>query len=358
MAYRITLIPGDGIGPELIQATKRVLESTGVIFEWDIQEAGLIAIEKLGNPLPDAVLNSIRTNKVALKGPITTPIGTGFRSVNVAIRQELNLYACIRPCKTYPGVRSHYSNIDIVIVRENTEDLYAGIEFDLGSSEANQIIKMAKGKVRPDSAISIKPISVTGSTQIVQFAFAYAIRHNRKKIAAVTKANIMKYTDGLFNKTAREVAKAYENKIVYEEVLVDNICMQLVQRPEFYDILVMPNLYGDIISDLCAGLIGGLGMAPGANFGSDIAMFEAVHGSSPQYTGLNKFNPTALILSGMMMLRHLGETDAAVRLEQAVAAVITEGKYVTFDMKADWNDPTAVGTSQYADAVIAKLRKD
>lgn len=216
---------------------------------------------------------------------------------------------------------------------------------------------MAKGKIRSDSAISIKPISVTGSKQIVKFAFDYAIKHNRKKIAAVTKANIMKFTDGLFYKTAREVAKSYENRVAFEEVLIDNLCMQLVQRPEFYDILVLPNLYGDIISDLCAGLVGGLGVAPGANFGSDIAVFEAIHGSSPKYAGLNKFNPTALILSGMMMLRHLGETDAADRLEQAVATVIAEGKYVTFDMKADGNDPTAVGTNQYADAIIDKLRK-
>ncbi|MFB3897249.1 MAG: isocitrate/isopropylmalate dehydrogenase family protein [bacterium] len=358
MAYRITLIPGDGTGPELIQATKRVLEATGVAFDWDIQEAGLTAIEKFGNPLPASVLNSIRTNKLALKGPITTPIGTGFRSVNVSMRQALDLYACVRPCKIYPGVRSYSTNIDIIVIRENTEDLYAGIEFDLNSPEADQIIRMAKGKIRHDSAISIKSISVTGTTRIVEFAFNYAVKHNRKKITAVTKANIMKSTDGLFYKTAREVAKSYAHKVDYEEVLVDNLCMQLVQRPEFYDILVMPNLYGDIISDLCAGLIGGLGMAPGANFGSDIALFEATHGSSPQYAGLNKFNPTALILSGMMMLQHLGETKAAVRLEHAVAAVIAEGKSVTCDMKADWNDPTAVGTDQFANAIIAKLRKD
>lgn len=356
MAYRVTLIPGDGTGPELMNATRRVLEATGIKFEWDIQEAGSDVMGKYGTPLPDAVLDSIRKNKVAIKGPITTPIGIGFRSVNVAIRQTLDLYACLRPCKYYPGIRSRYTDIDLVVVRENTEDLYAGIEFDLGTPETKQIIEWSKGKIREDSAISIKPISVTGSRQIVKFAFDYAKENKRKKVTAICKANIMKYTDGLFYKIAREVAKEYDGKIVYEEMLIDNMCMQLVQKPELYDVLVLPNLYGDIISDLCAGLVGGLGVAPGANFGSDIAVFEAIHGSAPKYTGKNKVNPTALILSGMLMLRHLNELDAAERLEKAVARVIAEGKYVTYDMKPDRNDPTAVGTSQMADAIIKKLR--
>ncbi|MDI6782599.1 MAG: isocitrate/isopropylmalate dehydrogenase family protein [bacterium] len=355
MSYRVTMIPGDGTGPELMTATKRVLEATGVKFEWEVQEAGSDVMSKYGTPLPDAVLDSIRKNKVAIKGPITTPIGTGFRSVNVAIRQVLGLYACLRPCKYYPGVRSRYTNVDLVVVRENTEDLYAGVEFDLGTPEANQIIAMAKTKIRSDSAISIKPISITGTKQIVKFAFDYAVVNKRKKVTAVCKANIMKFTDGLFYKTAREVAKEYEGKIIYEEVLVDNMCMQLVQKPELYDVLVMPNLYGDILSDLCAGLVGGLGVAPGANIGPDIAVFEAIHGSAPKYTGMNKVNPIALILSGMLMLRYLGEKDAGDRLETAVTAVIAEGKSVTYDMKPDRNDPTAVGTSQVADAIISKL---
>ncbi|MCX7919219.1 MAG: isocitrate/isopropylmalate dehydrogenase family protein [bacterium] len=357
MSYRITMIPGDGTGPELMHATKRVLEATGVKFDWDIQEAGLEAMKKYGTPLPDGVLESIRKNKIAIKGPITTPIGTGFRSVNVAIRQALGLYACVRPCKHYPGVRSRYQNVDIVVIRENTEDLYAGVEFDLYTPEAKQIIALGKGKIREDSAISIKPISITGSKQIVQFAFDFAVANNRKKVTAVCKANIMKFTDGLFYKVAREIARAYEGKIAYEEVLVDNLCMQLVQKPELYDVLVLPNLYGDIISDLCAGLVGGLGVAPGVNIGIDTAVFEAIHGSAPKYTGLNKVNPTALILSGFLMLRYLGEIDAANRLENAVAAVIAEGKSVTYDMKPDRDDPNAVGTSEMADAIITKLLK-
>jgi isocitrate dehydrogenase (NAD+) len=357
MAYRVTLIPGDGTGPELMEATKRVLDATGIQFEWDVQEAGVDVMNKYGTPLPDVVLESIRKNKIAIKGPITTPIGTGFRSVNVAIRQALGLYACLRPCKYYPGVRSRYTDVNLVIVRENTEDLYAGIEFDLNTPEAKQIIALGKGKIREDSAISIKPISITGSKQIVKFAFDYAVANKRKKVTAICKANIMKFTDGLFYKVAREVAKEYEGKIIYEEMLVDNMCMQLVQKPELYDVLVLPNLYGDIISDLCAGLVGGLGVAPGANIGSDIAVFEAIHGSAPKYTGQNKVNPIALILSGMLMLQYLGEKDAANRLENAVGAVIAEGKKVTYDMKPDRNDPTAVGTSNVADAIIEKMRK-
>lgn len=354
MAHNVTLIRGDGTGPELVEAAKRVLEATGVAFNWDIQEAGVDIMETAGTPLPPSVLESIRHNKVALKGPITTPIGGGFRSVNVALRKELNLYACIRPCKYYPGIRSKYTDVDLVIVRENTEDLYAGVEWDVHTPEAKQVIDMSGGKIREDSAISVKPISITGSRQIAKAAFEYARQNNRKKVTAVAKANIMKYTDGLFYRMAQEVANDYP-EIEYQEVLVDNMCMQLVQKPELYDVLVMENLYGDILSDLCAGLVGGLGVAPGANIGDGIALFEPTHGSAPKYKGQNRVNPTALILSGMLMLRYLGEETAAANLEKAVGDVILEGRDVTYDMKADRNDPTAVGTSQYADAIIAKL---
>ncbi|HOM83784.1 MAG TPA: isocitrate/isopropylmalate dehydrogenase family protein [Armatimonadota bacterium] len=357
MAHKVTLIPGDGTGPEIVAAGRRVLDATGVAIDWDVQEAGVDVMEKHGTPLPPEVLESIRRNKVALKGPITTPIGTGFRSVNVALRQELGLYACLRPCKYYPGIRSKYTDVDLVVVRENTEDLYAGVEFDLGTPEADQVIALGKGRIRPDSAISIKPISVTGTRQIVRFAFDYAVRYGRKKVTAVAKANIMKFTDGLFYRVAREVAEEYSGKVEYEERLVDNMCMQLVQKPELYDVLVMPNLYGDILSDLCAGLVGGLGVAPGANIGPDVAVFEPTHGSAPRYKGQNKVNPTAFILSGMLMLRHLGEEDAANRLERAVAAVIAEGKDVTYDMKPNRDDPTAVGTAEMADAIIRKLEE-
>jgi isocitrate dehydrogenase (NAD+) len=354
----VTLIRGDGTGPELVEATRRVLEAavatSGSSFNWDIVEAGVDIMKTAGTPLPDNVLESCRKNKVALKGPITTPIGTGFRSVNVALRKELDLYACIRPCKTYKGVRSRYDNIDIVIVRENTEDLYAGVEYDLGSAEANQIIGMAGGKIREDAAISIKPISVSGTRRIVKAAFDYAVENNRKKVTAVCKANIMKFTDGLFYRVAQEVAREYPG-IEYDEWLVDAMCMQLVQKPENYDVLVMPNLYGDILSDLGAGLVGGLGVAPGANIGDGCALFEATHGSAPKYTGMNKVNPSALILSGFLMLKYLKEHEAATRLENALAKVMAEGTHVTYDMKADRNDPSAVGTSQMADAIIAAL---
>ncbi len=355
MAHDVTLIRGDGTGPELVAAAKRVLDATGVAFNWDIQEAGVDIMETAGTPLPPAVIESIRKNKVALKGPITTPIGTGFRSVNVALRKELDLYACLRPCKYYPGIRSKYQDVDLVVVRENTEDLYAGVEYDQGTVEAMEIIAMAgAGKIREDAAISIKPISTTGSRRIIKFAFDYARANGRKKVSAVAKANIMKFTDGLFFRVGQEVAKEYPD-IEYQEVLVDNMCMQLVQKPELYDVLVMPNLYGDILSDLCAGLVGGLGVAPGANIGENAALFEPTHGSAPRYKGLNKVNPTALILSGVLMLRYLKEVDAADRLEKAVAAVIADGKDVTYDMKPDRNDPTAAGTSEMADAIIRKM---
>lgn len=355
MKHKVTLIPGDGVGPELAEATRLVIDATGVDIEWEVHDAGAEVMEKYGTPLPDAVLESIRRNKVAIKGPITTPIGTGFRSVNVALRHELNLFACVRPCKYYPGVKSRYPGVDLVVVRENTEDLYAGVEFEAGSEQMRTIRSWAPSKIREDAAISIKPISTEGTRRIVKYAFEYAKANGRKKVTAVSKANIMKFTDGLFYKVAREVAAEYEGVIEYEEVLVDAICMQLVQRPENYDVLVMPNLYGDIVSDLCAGLVGGLGVAPGANIGDGVAVFEATHGSAPKYKGMNKVNPTALILSGMLMLRHLGETEAADRLERAVAEVLAEGKYVTYDLKPDRNDPTAVGTREMAEAIAAKL---
>lgn len=357
-SYRVTLIPGDGVGPELAEVTRLCLEATGVKFDWDVQTAGLEIMEKEGTPLPDRVIQSIRANKVAIKAPITTPVGTGFRSVNVALRKELDLYACLRPCKSYEGVRSRYKNIDLVIVRENTEDLYAGIEFQMGKPETlgliGEIEKLSKKKIRPDSGISIKPISVSGTERIVRFAFEYAGRNKRRKVTAVHKANIMKFSDGLFLEVAREVAKKYPG-IEFEDRIVDNMCMQLVQKPELYDVLVLPNLYGDILSDLCAGLVGGLGVAPGANIGTNGALFEATHGSAPKYKGLNKVNPIAMILSGVLMLKHLGEIQAADRLEKAVADVIREGKDVTYDLKADRNDPTAVGTKEMGKAIIKKL---
>ncbi|MFA5143782.1 MAG: isocitrate/isopropylmalate dehydrogenase family protein [Candidatus Omnitrophota bacterium] len=358
--YRVTLIPGDGTGPELAQAARRCVEALGIDIAWDVVEAGESAIEKYKTPLPEGVVESIAGNKIALKGPITTPVGTGFRSINVELRRRLDLYACLRPCKSYKGVRSRYSGIDLVIVRENTEDLYAGIEFQKGTRDVRTLIELletlGKKKIRQDSAISIKPISVEGSKRIVKFAFEYAVANKRKKVTAVHKANIMKFTDGLFLEVAREVAKSYEGRIAFEDRIVDNMCMQLVQKPEDYDVLVLPNLYGDIISDLCAGLIGGLGVAPGANIGESAALFEPTHGSAPKYKGMDKVNPVAIILSCVLMLRHMGEYKNADRLEQAVSQVIAEGKFVTYDLKADRNDPTAVGTSRMADAIIEKLK--
>jgi len=348
MRYKITIIPGDGTGPEIAESTRRVLDSTGVKIDWETTEAGIDVLQKYGTPLPENVLNSVRKNKIAIKGPITTPIGSGFRSVNVALRKELDLYACLRPCKSYQGVKSKYKNIDLVVVRENTEDLYAGVEFEVGTEESKKIIELSKGKIRNNSAISIKPISEFATERIVRFAFEYAIKHKRKKVTSVTKANIMKFTDGLFLSVAREVAKKYP-EIEYEERLIDNMCMQLVQKPELYDVLVLPNLYGDIISDLCAGLIGGLGIAPGANIGTEIALFEPVHGSAPKYKGMNKVNPTAMILSGVLMLEYLGETEAAKKLEKAVSEVIKEKKNVTYDLGG------TAKTSEMADEIIKKL---
>jgi isocitrate dehydrogenase (NAD+) len=356
----VTLITGDGIGPEIAEAARRCIDATGVKINWEIREGGADVMAKFGTPLPDATIDSIKKNGVALKAPITTPVGTGFRSVNVHLRQALDLFACVRPCKSYKGVRSKYTGIDLVIVRENTEDLYAGVEFEKGKDETTELIgwlnKHNKKQIRPDSGISIKPISAAGTQRIVQFAFDYARKMGRRKVTSVHKANIMKFTDGLWLEVSRQVA-ARNSDIVFEDRIVDNMCMQLVQKPELYDVLVLPNLYGDIISDLCAGLVGGLGVAPGANIGEKAAIFEATHGSAPKYKGLNKVNPTALILSGVMMLRHIGKSAEADKLEKAVAAVIAEGKDVTYDMKEDRNDPSAVGTSQMADAIIAKIKK-
>jgi isocitrate dehydrogenase (NAD+) len=359
MAHKVVLIPGDGTGPELTEATRRVLEASGVEFEWDVREAGEEAMERHdGNPLPDETLEAVRETRVALKGPITTPVGSGFRSVNVGLRKSLDLYGQVRPCKSYPGVRSRFQDVDLVIIRENTEDLYAGIEYEQGQPETEELISWIEahgGKLRNrDAGISIKPLSITGTRRIVQFAFDFARANGRKKVTAVHKANIMKFSDGLYLRVAREVAAENED-IQFDDRIVDNMCMQLVQRPEEYDVLVLPNLYGDVLSDLCAGMIGGLGMAPGGNFGEDLAIFEPTHGSAPKYTGMNKVNPMAQILSGMMMLRHLGENLAANRLEQAICDVIREGESVTYDMKPTRDDPTAVGTSEVADAIIDKL---
>jgi isocitrate dehydrogenase (NAD+) len=358
VAHRVTLIPGDGTGPELTEATRRVLEATGVEFEWDVQHAGTDVMEEYGgNPLPEHVLESIRRNGVALKGPITTPVGGGFRSVNVGLRKSLDLYAQVRPCKSYEGVRTRFDDVDLVIVRENTEDLYAGIEYEEGTDDARELIDWIErhgSTLRHDSGISIKPISITGTRRIFEFAFDYARRVGRRKITAVHKANIMKFSDGLWLRVAREVAEE-NTDVEFDDRIVDNMCMQLVQRPEEYDMLVLPNLYGDVLSDLCAGMIGGLGLAPGANFGERTAVFEPTHGSAPKYKGQNKVNPMAEMLSGMLMLRHLDEGEAAARLESAIAEVIREGKSVTYDMKPTRDDPTAVGTSQVADAIIDKL---
>ena len=333
MTYTVTLIPGDGIGPELAEATRGVLEATGIGFEWDVQQAGEATIAAEGTPLPDRVIESIRTNGVGLKGPITTPVGSGFRSVNVALRKELELYANVRPARTMAGVESRYENVDLIIVRENTEDLYAGVEHMVG----------------PDAAESIKIITRAASQRIARYAFEYAVKNGRRKVTAVHKANIMKLSDGLFLESARQVAAEYAGRVEFEDRIVDNMCMQLVQKPELYDVLVLPNLYGDIVSDLAAGLVGGLGVAPGANIGEKAAVFEPVHGSAPKYAGQNKANPTALILSGALMLRHLGETDAANAVESAVRDVIAEGRTVTYDLGG------TAGTNEFGREVAARV---
>jgi len=368
MAHEVTLITGDGVGPELAEAARRCVDASGAEIDWDVQPAGIEVMQRCGTPLPEAVMQSIARTRCALKAPITTPVGKGFRSINVHLRQELGLFACIRPCKYYPGVRTFFAdrNVDLVIVRENTEDLYAGIEFEAGKPATAKLVdyinragtdnKIRTG--RQETGISIKPISTSGTERIVRCAFEYARDNGRKKVTTVHKANIMKYSDGLYLKHSRKVAQQFAQsnpQIEFEDRIVDNMCMQLVQKPELYDVLVLPNLYGDIISDLAAGLVGGLGVAPGMNVGRDTAVFEATHGSAPKYKGQNKVNPTALILSAMLMLRHLQETEAADRLESAVAAVIAEGRDVTYDMKPHRDDPTAVGTQEMAAAICGKM---
>jgi len=359
MATKVTFITGDGTGPELAEATRRCIEATGAAIEWDFQEAGIDVMAKEGTPLPDRTVESVKKNRVAIKAPITTPVGTGFRSVNVFLRQCLDLYACVRPCKTYQGVRTYFGNVDLVIVRENTEDLYAGIEYEKGKAETLELIdwlnKHSSKKISPNTGISIKPISVEGTHRIVKYAFEYARANGRKKVTSVHKANIMKHTDGMWLDISRQVAKEYTD-IEFEDRIVDNMCMQLVQKPELYDVLVLPNLYGDILSDLAAGLVGGLGVAPGANIGENGAVFEATHGSAPKYKGQNKVNPVAMILSGKLMLEYLDYKKEAQKLEQAVAQVIAEGKDVTYDMKSNRDDPTAVGTQEMADAIIRKMK--
>jgi isocitrate dehydrogenase (NAD+) len=360
LAHSVTFIPGDGTGPEIAEATRRVLEATGVEFEWDFQDAGIDVYEKEGDPLPERTLESIRRNKIAIKGPTTTPVGSGHRSINVALRKEFDLYSCIRPCKAYEGVRTRFPETDLVIVRENTEDLYAGIEFEKGSEEAAKLRRFLgeelDSPVREDAGISIKPISVFGSERVVESAFQYAKDYGRSKVTAAHKANIMKFSDGLFLDTARQVAERHSD-IEFEDRIIDNLCNQLVSRPEEYDVIVLPNLYGDIVSDLGAGMIGGLGLAPGANIGTESAIFEATHGSAPKYKGQNKINPTALMLSGVLMLHHLDEDEAADRLEGAIAEVIRKGEKVTYDLKPSRDDPSAVGTSEFADAVIEEMNK-
>ncbi len=360
MAHHVVLIPGDGTGPELTEATRRVLEATGVEFDWDVHPAGEDVYAEEGTPFPDRTLDSIKRTKVGIKGPTTTPVGSGFRSINVQLRKELDLYACIRPCKAYEGVRTRFPEVDIVIVRENTEDLYAGIEFEMGTEE-NARLRASLAElgvtVREDAGVSIKPISVFGSERIVRAAFDYAVEHGRRKVTAAHKANIMKFSDGLFLQVARRVARDYPD-VEFEDRIIDNLCNQLVSRPEEYDVIVLPNLYGDIVSDLGAGMIGGLGFAGGGNIGTKAAVFEATHGSAPKYKGLNKVNPTALMLSGVLMLRHLGEALAADRLEAAIADVIKQGDKVTYDLKPTREDPRAVGTSEFADAVIDALDRE
>jgi isocitrate dehydrogenase (NAD+) len=359
LTHVVTLIPGDGTGPEIVEATRRAIDATGVEIRWDEQDLGLAALEKQGTPFPPATLEAIRRDRVALKGPLTTELGTGFRSVNVALRKEFDLYANLRPAKTYRGVRAPLGDVDLVVVRENIEDLYAGIEYDVGTPELAEvravIEKTARTRLREDAAIAIKYISEMGSRRIVRFAFEHARANGRRKVTAVHKANIMKFADGLFLRVAREVAQEYPD-IEFEDRIVDNMCMQLVQKPDLYDVLVLPNLYGDIVSDLTAGLVGGLGVAPGANIGEEVAVFEAIHGSAPKHAGQNKVNPMALMLAGVMMLRHLGEREAAERLDGALAEVVAEGRNVTYDLKPTRDDPTAVGTKEFADAVIARMR--
>jgi isocitrate dehydrogenase (NAD+) len=357
----VTLIPGDGIGPEITAAMRRVVDATGVNIEWEVAEAGAHLMETHGTPLPEATIEAIKRNKVAIKGPVTTPVGTGFRSVNVALRQALDLYTNLRPAFSLAGTGARYEDVDIVIVRENTEDLYAGVEFEEGGAGARGLIEYCEregaGVIRPDSGISIKPISVTGSRRIVEWAFEYALANGRERVCAVHKANILKYSDGLFLRVAREVAERYAGRVEFEDRIVDATCMGLVLNPAQFDVMVLPNLYGDIVSDLCAGMVGGLGIAPGANIGEEYAVFEPVHGSAPKHAGLNRANPTAELLSAVLMLQHLGEREAAASILAAVRAVLAEGEYVTYDIKRTntGSEDGCVGTAEFASAVIDRL---
>ena len=359
--HKVTLIPGDGIGPEITCAMRRVVEATGVSIEWELAEAGAHLLETQGTPLPQSTIDSIKRNKVAIKGPVTTPVGEGFRSINVALRKELDLYTNLRPAFSLEGTGARYENVDLVIVRENTEDLYAGVEFEQASEGARGLIaycaEQGAGFIRADSGISIKPISITGTRRIVKWAFEYAVAHGRKSVCAVHKANIQKFSDGLFLRVAREVAEEYEGRVAFEDRIVDAACMGLVLNPEQFDVLVLPNLYGDIVSDLCAGMVGGLGIAPGANIGEDYAVFEPVHGSAPKHAGKGIANPTAELLSASLMLNHLGEFETAKRIVAAVRAVLKEGARVTYDIKRAITGLTegSVGTEEYADAIIANL---
>jgi len=361
MARKVTIIPGDGIGPEVVRATLMCLDALEVNLEWDEQEAGKIALDKYGKLLPDQTVESIKKNRVVLKGPITTPVGKGFRSINVAIRQLFDLFVCLRPIKSFDVPKAYHKDIDIVIMRENTEDLYAGIEFEANASSTKEIIdsinRFSSKKIRDKSAVSIKPISNYASKRIARFAFEYALGNNRKKVTCVHKANIMKCTDGLFLDSFYEVAKDYEQKLEANDVIVDNLSMQLVLRPQNFDILVLPNLYGDIVSDLGAGLIGGLGLASGANIGDDIAVFEPTHGSAPKYAGKNKADPVATILSASLMLRFIGQKDKADILDQAVREVVESGESVTYDLKVNRDDPLAVGTKEMALAIVSRIKE-
>lgn len=356
----VTLIPGDGIGVETSAAMQCVVAASGADIEWEVAQAGAACIEEFGTPLPESTIEAVKRNKVAIKGPITTPVGTGFRSVNVALRKTLDLYVCLRPVLSIPGAGGRYEDMDLVIVRENSEDLYAGIEFEEGTEAAERLIRFCAdegaGVIRPDSGISIKPISVTATRNIVRYAFEYALAQGRKKVTAAHKANIMKYSDGLFLRVAREVAQEYEGRVAFDERIIDAFCMNLVMDPSQFDVVVFPNLYGDIASDLAAGMAGGLGIAPGANIGKDYAVFEAVHGSAPDIAGQDKANPTAEILSAAMMLDHLGEQEAAARIRAAVRKVYAEGVYLTGDIRrATGVDAPAASCTEFTDALVKAL---
>jgi isocitrate dehydrogenase (NAD+) len=359
LTHRVTLIPGDGIGPEVVEAARRVVAAAGVEVRWDVQEIGLHAFDRTGEVLPSRAVSSIRENGVALKGPIETPPGAGIRSANIALRKELDLFANVRPCRIYPGVPSRYEDVDLLVVRENTEDVYTGVEFEVGTVEVKELIGFIEEttgvRIRQDSGISVKAISHEGSERIVRFAFEEARRRGREKVTAGHKANIMKFSDGLFLDVARRVAARYPD-VPFDDRIIDALCMQLVQSPERFDVLVLPNLYGDIVSELGAGLIGGPGVAPGVQLGEDVAVFEATHGTAPRLAGRDRADPVGLMLSAAMMLRHLGEGEAGDRLEGAVAGVVADGANVTPDLRGPGDERPAVGTKRMAEAVAERLR--